>query len=76
MKDYMDRRVTPLTWGPQPPCKQTLTRTLLEQAVSIKAHLMTKERKYQRVGIDIRLNKDVRYDTVDCIAVWTLPFSI
>ena len=31
MRDYMDRRMTPpkrvtsLTWGPQPPCKQTLT---------------------------------------------------
>ena len=57
----MDRRVTPPTWDPIPPCKQALTRTLLEQAISIKANLMTKQWKYQRVGIDIRLNKGVRY---------------
>ena len=24
MRDYMDRRVTSLTWGPPPPCKQAL----------------------------------------------------
>ena len=24
MRDYMDRRVTPPTWGPPPPCKQSL----------------------------------------------------
>ena len=24
MRDYMDRRVTPPTWGPPPPCKQAL----------------------------------------------------
>ena len=43
MTDYMDRRVTPPTWGPLPPRKQALTRTLLEQAIRIKANLMTKE---------------------------------
>ena len=25
MRDYMDRRVTSPTWGPPPPCKQTLS---------------------------------------------------
>ena len=24
MRDYMDRRVTPPTWGPPPSCKQVL----------------------------------------------------
>ena len=43
MTDYMDRLVTPPTWGPLPPRKQALTRTLLEQAIRIKANLMTKE---------------------------------
>ena len=26
MRDYMDRQVTPPTWGPPPPCKQSLKR--------------------------------------------------
>ena len=25
MRDYMDRRVIPPTWGPPPPCKQTIS---------------------------------------------------
>ena len=29
LRDYMDRRVTPPTWGPPPPCKQALNRIIL-----------------------------------------------
>ena len=25
MRDYVDKRVTPSTWGPPPPCKQALS---------------------------------------------------
>ena len=31
MRDYMDRRVTSPTWGPPPPCKQSLSQRVLER---------------------------------------------
>ena len=33
MRGYMDRRVTPPTWGPPPSCKQALRREVLEGQV-------------------------------------------
>jgi len=33
MRDYMDRRVTSPTWGPPPPCKQSLSQRVLVRRV-------------------------------------------
>ena len=34
LRDYMDRRVTPPAWGPPPPRKQVLRRSLVLRWIS------------------------------------------
>ena len=36
MRDYIDRRVTPPTWGPPPPCKQSLSQRVLVRRVLVR----------------------------------------
>ena len=38
MRDYIDRRVTPPTWGPPPPCKQSLSQRVLVRIPFIARH--------------------------------------
>ena len=36
MRDYLDSRVTSLSWGPPPPCKQTLTESLFVEVCALQ----------------------------------------
>ena len=38
MRDCMDRRVTPLTWGPPPPCKQSLSQRVSVRIPFVARH--------------------------------------
>ena len=47
IRDYMDRRVTPRTWGPPPPCKQALKHSKLnglKPAMSWNYHITYKHK--------------------------------
>ena len=39
MRDFVDRRVTPPTWGPPPPCKQALNRTTIANATLLLSQI-------------------------------------
>ena len=45
MRDYRDRRVTPPTWGPPPPCKQALKVPInVDDVIAFCLYLMNKMR--------------------------------
>ena len=54
MKNYMDRRVTSLTWGPPPPCKQTLNLTMKEftRMIGFVSLMAIAEHRVLRLGKD------------------------
>ena len=54
MRDYMDRRVTPPTWGPPAPCKQALN----EQISGKRTFWQTAEAfSVEVLGVTLSLNK-------------------
>ena len=50
----MDRRVTSLTWGPPPPCKQTLNLTMKEftRMIGFVSLMAIAEHRVLRLGKD------------------------